>query len=130
VEAASEAWDRLRRLEIVVHDDRRWRTQYDVASTWSDTPSQAIRNCHRGLLTQALRALDDCGVEEREVSSVVLSTAPQKMGRAKELIREFEAKFMEEVSAGGNRTDVYCLNLQFVNLSSGKPSRSEKEKTE
>lgn len=117
---AQDAWERLQRLEILIKTKQGWKTNYEVASTWSDTPSQAIRNCHRGLISQAVLALETQDVGEREISSIVLSASREKMARAKELIREFQAKFMDEISSGESRTDVFCINVQFVNLSSPK----------
>ena len=122
VASAQEAWERLVRLGLVVQANGAWKASAEFVTTLYDIPSEARRSCQTQLFERARETFEE-GPGEHEIGSVVLSCEKAKLGRAKELIREFQAKFLKELSAGEPHTDVFCLNLQFFNLTASEETK-------
>ena len=90
-------------------------TSAGLLHTTNDVSSKAIKQYHSQMLDNAKLALKDVDVSLREFSAETLTISTQKIPVAKELIRDFKAKFarlLEEQS--GDET--YQLQIQFFPL--------------
>ena len=80
------------------------------------TPSQALRQFHRQLMEKASLAMDFQKLDERDMSSMILTVDEADIPRAKEEIKKFRTKFDADFSKGQKKTSLYCLGIQFFNL--------------
>jgi uncharacterized protein (TIGR02147 family) len=80
--------------------------------TSQDVPSEAIRSHHKQMLARAAEALDEQGVEEREVTSITFRCHPSRAAEAKAAIRQFRDQFRAEFDDAG-ADEVYQPNVQF-----------------
>ena len=107
------ALDRLERLGFIIRKKAAVRRSVAPLKTSSDVTSAALRRSHRQNLEQAIAALEDVAVDDRDISSVTMPMDPRKMKEAKVLIARFK-KEMSLLLKGGMRTEVYNFNLQLV----------------
>lgn len=80
--------------------------------TTNDIPSNAIRNHHSGMITQALKSINEQDVNERQLSGNTLKIKKENLPEAKtaifEFLKEFNSKFGTDESS-----DLYQLNIQL-----------------
>jgi uncharacterized protein (TIGR02147 family) len=119
---AKAATERLKRMGLVVEKAGKLRTLKDFVAT-PDVPSAAIRENHKQIRAKALQALESQTIDERDFSSVQMPIDTKDIVKAKKRIREFRRKFCSEFSAAKNKDAVYCLTLDFFNLTPHKPER-------
>jgi uncharacterized protein (TIGR02147 family) len=89
-----------------------------------DVPSEAIREHHKKIADLAKAAVDLQSVNQREFNSTSLNIKLEDMDRAKEFIREFREKFINEFSDNSketNSTYQFSMNL-FAITKPGTPS--------
>ncbi|MGE0528820.1 MAG: DUF4423 domain-containing protein, partial [Bdellovibrionales bacterium] len=89
-------------------------------TTTSDITSEAIKRYHEQMLSHAAHALRAFAVEEREFTGSTLIISAKNLPQAKELIRDFRARFaalLEETSGD----QVYQIQIQFFPLSKIQP---------
>ncbi len=102
----------------VVQREGRLETSNDIAS-------EAIKRYHEEMLENAKNSLRNASADEREVSSQTLALNSKNMGRAKELIREFQERFAE-VLEEDQGDQVYQFQIQLFPLThrsaAGEPS--------
>lgn len=94
-------------------------------TTPNDIPSEAIRSHHRQMMGQALQALTEQAVTEREFNSATFQINPKRIEEAKRLIREFRSR-LEAHMEDPDASEVYQLNIQFfahTQSNSGKDPR-------
>jgi uncharacterized protein (TIGR02147 family) len=108
----SEALDRLQRMGLMECTDGTWSRTARPLETPTDLPSEAIRSFHRQNIRRALSSIDDVSIEERDITSIMITTDKAKLEEAKKRIRLFRkelAAFLGE-SQGD---EVYSLNIQL-----------------
>lgn len=117
---ARDALERLQRLGFLEARKGRLKRTALPIRTSEDVPSSALRAHHRQNLHRAELALDGIDVSLREVSSVTLAVDTSELPAAKEMIREFQKRFMKRF--GARKPDqVYTFAVQFF-----PPIRPEK----
>lgn len=117
VAAAQDAWDRLVRLGLVTKHKSGWRTSRKMLRFFSDTPSDTLQQVHRQFLQKAQESLVSQSLPKREINSIVMSIHSSKLKLAKEMLIEFQKRFIREVSDSHPSPDsVYCLGTQFFSL--------------
>lgn len=84
-------------------------------NTSDDVVSEAIRRYHEEMLENAKLALRCVPVDQREISGLSIVIPLDKLARAKELIRQFQDKFSEEMETVRGDA-VFQLQLQFFPL--------------
>ena len=112
VSDCEEALERLVRLKLMERIGEQWVRTARSIETASDLPSEAIRSYHRQNIRRALDAIESVDINKRDLSSIMVTTSPEKLEEAKRRIRLFRkelAVFLEE----GEGVEVYSLNIQL-----------------
>ncbi len=117
---ARDAWDRLRRLELVERDESgRW-TAKEWVRTPDGTPSDVLRRYHGQILDRSRHALENVELSERSHTALMLPFHVGSVEEAKRLIREFRRGFSKAIAASrpSERVNdrVYCLSVQLFPL--------------
>ena len=116
VTEARSAMERLVRLKLVeVKRGKVTRAQEFVAVN-EMTPSSAIRKFHRQVLERAMLALDNQPLEERSFSTIFVPVDKKRVTEAKRWIKNFRRRFCRKLDAGAANNAIYCLSVQFFNL--------------
>jgi uncharacterized protein (TIGR02147 family) len=86
-------------------------------TTPQDLPSTAIKRHHREILKKATAAINSQSVQEREFQSNHILISKENLRKIKQKIREFQNQIIEEFGVEEEKPqDVYCLSIQFFNL--------------
>lgn len=83
--------------------------------TPNDIPSSAIKKHHRGMMEQAVLALEELPVEQRQISSLTLKFKKERAEEAKQELYKFLQEFNQKYYADEGDS-VHQLNLQFFDL--------------
>ncbi|MCM2277682.1 MAG: DUF4423 domain-containing protein [Oligoflexia bacterium] len=118
VHEAAAAIERLKRLKLLTQKkDGALAAIGDFSANPAGIPSEAIRKSHKQILAKAIDAVDFQGVEERDLSSMILALDEKDLGEAKRMLKEFRRSFDRRFSAPRRQTNrVYCLGMQFFRL--------------
>lgn len=111
-----EAIKRMLREKMIDIRNNKFVITGEMYSTTHDVESKALKNSHKQTLKQALDCIDTVPVELRDISSITMAIDPDKIGEAKELLREFRHK-ISKLLESGKKTEVYNINLQLVPVS-------------
>lgn len=120
VDIVREAVARLEELGLLDTKIEPWRQTKKELELPSGLPSRAVREHHRQILTKAIVALDESGVEEREYSTQTFAIPQSALPELKSLIREFQRK-VGRLSYGSKPNDVYALAIQLFPLLEKEP---------
>jgi uncharacterized protein (TIGR02147 family) len=116
---AEAAVARLVRLGVLVENKTRLNRSKDFVATTDGVPSSAIRKFHRQVLEKAIVALDKQSIEQRNYSSNFVTISKTDLPRAKDMMKRFRRRFVSELSANDEKDGVYCLSMQFFELTRG-----------
>jgi uncharacterized protein (TIGR02147 family) len=116
LETASDAIERLLRLDLLKRTSKGLANTNDHHKVGHQIPSSAIRNFHRQLLQKAADSLESQPVDRREFGSLMLAVDPTQIPLAKNLIQGFCKDFGLAMAAAKRKTEVFCLSVQFYNL--------------
>ncbi|MGE3609871.1 MAG: TIGR02147 family protein [Bacteriovoracaceae bacterium] len=87
---------------------------HDALYTKSDIPSRAVKDYHQRTLDMAKVAIEKQDLHEREFAGTCLNLKKNDVKRAKEMIREFRKKFIEEFEASELQGDqTYQININL-----------------
>lgn len=114
---ASEAVERLKRLNLILERDGQWIKRSANISTTTDVESQALKISHRQSLEQVFEALDQVPIDLRDITSITMAVDMSRLAEAKNLIRKFRRELCAYLEAGPKRDEVYNLNVQLVPVS-------------
>lgn len=89
---------------------------HEEIKTSEDIVSQALRKSHIETLEIGIDKLEEVDIELRDYSSMTIAVNLDKIGEAKEVIREFRRK-MSTLFSKGNKSEVYNLAIQLYPLS-------------
>lgn len=110
------AVDRMKKLGLLTEKDGKLIDTFKFLATPSDVPSTALKKFNAQLMKKATEALHEQSVEEREISSNIFSVDKSKVPEFKDRIREFRRDMERFASEAKDKTSVYCLGLQFYEL--------------
>lgn len=113
---AKAAIERLQRLNLLELKDGKLVPTENFTATPNDIPSDAIKKAHQQLLEKAIASLFLQPIEKRDYSAVVMGIEPRRLPEAKALIKDFRRNFTRLLSESESNKDVYCLSMQFFNL--------------
>lgn len=82
-------------------------------------PSEAVRHFHRQLLVKANLSLDVQSLTQRDFSSTILAIDDSDLPQAKEDLKKFRNEFDSKYSKATKKNKVYCLGMQFHDLTAG-----------
>lgn len=118
---AQETIERLVRLNLIQGNGRTLtRSKFDL-QTSQDVESAALKHSHAQSLEQAIRALTEVPLEQRDITSQTMAIDPANISAAKREIQRFHDA-MSLLLERGNRTEVFNLNVQLVPLTRIKKS--------
>ncbi len=81
----------------------------------------SIKEYHKNVSNLASKMIDKQSGDDREYNSYALSIKKSSISKAKELIRDFIKKFLEEIEAGpGSAEETYQLNVQFFGVTKAR----------
>lgn len=118
----AEALQNLLDLNLIENKNGKWSKTTQHLSTANDLSAEAIKRFHEQSLENAKKAVREVPVEEREIRSVTLTFNPEKMTKAKELLREFCIHF-DNVMDSDDGTNVYQMNIQLLPLTKNLDSK-------
>jgi uncharacterized protein (TIGR02147 family) len=110
---ASEAIARMKGLELLGEENGRLVDRFRSLQTENDVPSSALKKFHSQLIQKALSAMYEQDVQEREISSSILSIRRDRLPEFKQKIRKFMREFNSEPEESQGKDAVFCLSLQF-----------------
>jgi uncharacterized protein (TIGR02147 family) len=117
VAQAKAALNTLGDLGLIVRDKNGRFSQTDSFVTTGEGPlGHHIVNYHRAMMSQAIRALDEVGRDERDISSVTLSIGENAIAALKDRIAAFRKEMLEMADAFGPAKQVVQLNIQLFPL--------------
>lgn len=92
-------------------------------------PSSAVKEFHHQIIKKADESIDMQGLEDRDISSLVMCFDKSKMKAAKEKIRKFREEFEAEFGPSEKATEqeVYAMGLQFYQITKFKENINIKE---
>jgi uncharacterized protein (TIGR02147 family) len=94
----------------------RWISTKINLETSHDVASAALRKSHKQTLEQAIEALDNVELSQRDITSITMAIDVKKIPLAKEMIRKFRRELAAALETD-KRTEVYNLNVQLVPVS-------------
>ncbi len=113
---AEKACERLFRIGLLKKNSvGKWQRVSSNIKSSDGVSSQALRYSHLQNLDFAKEAVQNQGVDQRDVMAMTLAFDPKKMLKAKALIREFLEKFSEEMDSR-QYSEVYKLCIQFFSI--------------
>lgn len=109
--------ERLTRLGLVTQDKlgNIKKTSKNITTT-HDVESAALKLSHKQNLELAAQALDEVGVEMRDITSITMAIDVEKLPLAKQMIKKFRRQ-LSEFMESGSKNEVYNLNVQLFPLS-------------
>jgi uncharacterized protein (TIGR02147 family) len=115
VKKTKAALDRLLRLGLITVQGGELHIPETSGETTHDVPSAALRKFHNANIKKAAHALRSIPIEKRDITSITLAIAPERIPLAKELIRRFRKKIAIHLQEG-EKSEVYLLNIQLIPL--------------
>ena len=82
-------------------------------------PSEAIRQYHRQMINNALRALSETTMEEREMTGYSVPLRKKDIPEFKKMMRKFHRE-IARLAAKTNADNVYQFNVQLFPLTKQK----------
>lgn len=120
---ARAALSRLVRLELIQKEKSGFAlVPGNAFTTTHDIQSVAIRKAHKRMLLDAVEMLETLSVEERDITSITMAVDPDRLAKAKVMIRDFRRN-LSEFLEGGNKTEVFRLQVQLLPIT--KRNRDE-----
>jgi uncharacterized protein (TIGR02147 family) len=113
---ARQAVDRLVRLNLLKRDGDELRPTGHQYHTSDGIKSQALRRAHANNLELARRSLEEDPVGDRDFSSMTMAIDPEKLPKAREMLREFRER-LSAFLEGGEKKKVYKVCMQLMPLS-------------
>lgn len=120
VETVNEAVARLVEVELLDTREEPWRQTKKDLEVPSGLPSRSVREHHKQILSKAMVAVDEVGVDEREYSSQTFAIPRTALPELKSMIREFQRK-VGRLTYGVRPDDVYELSIQLFPLLEREP---------
>jgi uncharacterized protein (TIGR02147 family) len=106
------ALDRLLRLGLIRQEGELLKPTRNNATS-DDVPSTALRKFHRQGLEQAMRALEEVPVTERDITSMTMAVDPSQLPLAKSTLKKLR-RHIAELLETGQQTEVYRLSIQLI----------------
>lgn len=92
--------------------DGKWQQTSAIVSTGPQLTSVTVHNYHKVLLSLSHQVMDTLSMDNRDVSSLTLGVAKQRIAEIRNKIREFRQDILK-MAANDSPEDVVLLNVQF-----------------
>lgn len=106
----------LLELKLLSVEDGKIHWVHGPEKTTDQVSSEAVREFHKNVITEAKSKIDTVLVSERDYSSMIMFVDQTKLEVAKEEIKNFRRK-LSALLEDGNKNQVYALNIQLFPLS-------------
>jgi uncharacterized protein (TIGR02147 family) len=110
------AIERLKRLRLLTEENGTLLRTKNRLTTSVDIPSAAIRSSHRQRLQKAIEAIESVPINERDFSTIMFSTNPKFLEKAKVHAEKFR-RSMLALAGEFDKERVYTMNIQIFPLS-------------
>lgn len=121
VAQAESALERLQSTKLIsISAKGRVRSTGKNIETPTDIASTALKRSHRQTLEQAIEAIYEVPLNERDITSMTMAIDSKKIPQAKKLIRDFRKK-MAAFLENGPADEVYNLNIQLLPITRRNP---------
>ena len=80
------------------------------------TPSEAIKTHHDQIIEKAFHSVRLQGIQDRDLSTMILAFDSRRMNEAREKIKKFRREFSSDMEKYNKKDKVYCLAVQFFSL--------------
>ena len=114
------AIERMMKLDLVKEENGKLIDVFKFLATPNDVPSISLKKFNSQLMKKAMDALYTQDVSEREIASNIFAIDKDKVPVIKEKLRDFRRELEREAGQSQNKNQVYCLSMQFFNLTQGK----------
>jgi uncharacterized protein (TIGR02147 family) len=115
---AQDVVERLLSLGFLIETEKAELKRVHAKIRSSDeTVNLSVKKCHEENLDLAKESLHREGIEERDFTSITMAIDPEKMSKAKEMIRKFQDE-LSTVLEAGQKKEVYRLSVQLFPLTS------------
>ena len=121
---AQLAFDRLLRCKMMrpLPGGGYEKCERDVAF-FSGVPKEAFGSFHRQMIGHALSAVDGQALNRRAVMGQTFAIPDGKLDEARAIMRRFLDEMVGMLETPGPKTSVYQLNVQFFELTDGRPKK-------
>jgi uncharacterized protein (TIGR02147 family) len=103
--------ERLLNLELLkVEDGKLVKSTEQLSTTDKNITTPALKKNQKQFLEKAIESLENDPIEERNMTSMTMAIDPEKLPKAKEMIRNFN-KTLCEFLESGKRKRVYNLGI-------------------
>ena len=96
----------------------RWKQSSSLISTGAELASHVVHEYHKVLLNLATQVLDDVPSSRRDVSTMTLGIARERLPQIKKKIQEFRQEILKLVASDVEPEEVVQLNIQMFPLTS------------
>lgn len=118
---ASEAINRLKRIGFLNESEGQLKdTSGDVTTVDHQFTNVAFKNLQRQVLHQAMQALDNTALDQRDQSSMTMAIDSTKLPQAKTMIKKFRRDLSAFLENGKQRDAVYQLSVSLFPMTNFK----------
>lgn len=103
----------LERLDLIEKNGDQYRRKDFALQTHEMAENFLIRQFHSSMIHKALESLETLPFDQRDMSCLTVSLAPEAYVTVKEKIRQFRTELNELLSKTPKRGSVYQINFQF-----------------
>ncbi len=107
-----QAIERLIRLGFIKKHKSSYKNVSEPLTTTEDIANSSLKKRHENNLRAALESLYSDPVDERDFSFITMAIDPDKIPKAKKMIRKFKRELAKELESG-NQAEVYELSIQL-----------------
>jgi uncharacterized protein (TIGR02147 family) len=111
------ALDRLKRVEVLTidpnghwFDNSKGHRSFNLGPEYS---SAAHRKAQKQVLNKSLMAIDELSISERDHSSIMMASSPEKMRQAKSMIDRFRQELCAFLEDTNDKKEVYQLAVSI-----------------
>lgn len=120
---AAECMDRLIRMGILQKSrNGKWIQSTLPLKVDNKLSTTATRKAQKKIIERSLESLEENTFEERDFNAVMFAIDKNLLPLAKEKIRKFRRKLMNELEAAGAADEVYMFSMQLFPISRKKAS--------
>ena len=115
-EVAQEAIDRMVKLELLIVKEGSLKDAFKFLATPNDIPSESLKKFNVQLMKKAMESIYEQEVDNREYASNIFSFNKEQLPMVKQKLRDFRRELELEASKPKKKDSVYCLGMQFFEL--------------
>jgi transcriptional regulator with XRE-family HTH domain len=124
---AYAAVHRLQRLGLLkIEESGKWTSKSNT-TTKNKFSTNAFRNLQKQILEQAIVALEQTAIEERDQSSITMSIDRARLPEAKEKIKKFRREMMQFLENGKSKDEVYQLSISLFPVTQNYKTQTKKK---